>query len=170
MRNGDGTKRRPGLLARLLADNRGSIAVEGAFVVIALMALMMPLVDFSRYVSTQVELKQALRAGGQYALYDSKATASGDDGAIEQTIIAATNVTITAADITIDDLSCECTDGTAAICVGESNYVGCGTGGLIAPAHFMTITASVTFDPFFPHLPWFSENMTLSEKLTMRVR
>ncbi len=134
---------------------------------IALLFIMPVLIDFGRYIYVQVELKQALRAGGQYALYDH--TASANDGGIEQAVMNATGLSLAAGDITVDALSCECADGTATVCTDVGGYTGCGTDGVNVPSHFLTIRANATFSPLWPIVPWFQETMTINEGLTMRV-
>ena len=54
----------------VLGDRSGVAAVEFAIIVPVLLALTMGVIDFGMYIGTRIELEQALRAGGQYALKD----------------------------------------------------------------------------------------------------
>lgn len=150
-----------GFLRWLVEQRSGAVAVEAALGILVMMAILLPLIDFGRYIGVRIELKQALRAGGQYALIDRDDTTS-----IAATIIGATGLT-SAMTINIGAITCECFDGTTAVCPGESGYATCT--GDIAPGGYLPISASVTFNPYFVNVAGFTTNMTVSEKLVLRV-
>ena len=52
------------LCRRFIRDRAGAIAVEGAFAITFVVALLVPLIDVGQYIGTKIELEQALRAGG----------------------------------------------------------------------------------------------------------
>ena len=146
-------------LRRFFKDLDGTVAIEGA-VAIAAILLLLPMIDFGQYIGVRTEMKQALRAGGQYALQDYT-----DTSGIQTAVQNATN--LKSMTVTVGTLACECLDGTAAVCVGESGYAVCT--GNVAPGAYLPVSASVTFDPLIANLPWFSANMTVQEELVMRV-
>jgi hypothetical protein len=150
---------------RLLADRQGAIAVEGAFAITILLVMLLPLIDFGGYIGLRLELKQALRAGGQFALHDYTATSS-----IENVIQTATNTTSTVT-VTFDPSSsyCLCQNGTTVPCPGDSGYAICASE-VMPPGRYLSFSATSTYDPYFPFLPGFASNMTVKEELTMRVR
>ncbi len=145
----------------VLGDRSGVAAVEFAIIVPVLLALTMGVIDFGMYIGTRIELEQALRAGGQYALKDPTDTTT-----ITNAIQGATD--LASVSVTIGGLSCECTGGVSAVCKGESNYSVCADDS--APATYMTLSGSTIYDPIFVDLATFSANMTVQQDLTMRIR
>ena len=149
-------------LARDFAgDCRGAPAVEFALILPILIIITLATVDFSMYTSAQIELEQALRAGGQYALLDPSATTT-----IENAVTGATDMTgIT---VSVGSMVCECPGGATAVCRGGSGFTTCAGG--VSPAGFIVINGTATFTPLFAgYLPWFSSTMPLSQNVTLRV-
>jgi hypothetical protein len=145
-------------------DPGGAAAVEFAIIAPVLLLMIAGLIDFSFYIATRIELEQALRAGGQYALKDYKDTVTIEAAVKNATDLAPLTVTY---DPTTD-LFCECPDGSSNSCPGDDSFAFC-TGDIL-PAKFITISGSTTFDPMFADLPTLAENMTVSQQLTLRVR
>lgn len=177
-------------LGKLWRACGGSIAVEGAFAIAIILAMLVPMIDFAQWISLRMTLKQAVRSGGQYALHDhqyetnSSGATYGTNSLPAATVTAIENVVISAAgltvppDVDVPALSCYCARApdTARECPGHTSYVACldlvGTPGQDesgVPAVYVTITASATFNPFWPQVPWFSAGMTVVERLVMRV-
>jgi len=144
-----------------LADHSGAAAVEFAIMAPVLLLLLLGVIDYAGYISARMELEQALRAGGQYALKDYT-----DSTTIEAAVSGATDITVT--DITVGGLACECPDGTSTYCRGDANYTTCAGGE--APGGFVTITGSTTYAPIFAGLPGLSASMDIDQALTMRVK
>ena len=150
------------LLRAAMAERSGVAAVEFALILPILVFVLLATVDFSLYIVTRLELEQALRAGGQYALDDFTDTTT-----ITSAVLGATN--LTGITVTVGSLFCECPGGTSAVCRGQSNYTNC-TGG-ISPAAFLNISGTVTHNPlFFDYLSWFTSDMTVQQDVTLRVR
>ncbi len=168
----------------------GSVAVEAAFGMTLIMIMLLPMVDFGRYISLRLTLKQALRAGGQYVLHDlTWKTDIGDASFGTATLPGATTTAITSTvrdaaglnqtlTVTTSDLACYCPEAltTAVSCLGESGYSVCPDDGATAsqdesgiPGHYLTIVASGTFDPFLTAVPWFSASTAVSERLVLRI-
>lgn len=142
-------------------DDRGVAAVEFAMIITFLSLALMGVVDFGRYISTGMELEQALRAGGQFALEDHT-----DSATIAAAVQGATNLTV--GNVTVGALTCECPDGSSTACRGDVTYTLC-TGDVV-PAGFVTLSATATYDPIFVDMGWFSSNMTIQQDLTFRVK
>jgi len=154
------------LWRRWLVDRSGSIAVEGAFAIILLLAMLLPLIDFGGYIGTKLELKQGLRAGGQYALDDYTDTTTIETVIKNAASLSSGSVTVT---FQTPATYCLCNDGSAGTCIGDPGFQVCSFDSVPA-GRYMTIQASATYDPLFPFLAWFQSNMTVTEQLTLRVQ
>jgi hypothetical protein len=151
-------------LAAVCISRSGAAAAEFALFTPIILVMTAGLIDYSKYIATRIELEQALRAGGQYALKDFL-----DAPTIRAAVAAATDLsplTVTYSPAT--DSFCECPDGTASLCPGSPSYMACAGGE--RPGLFVTIAGATTFDPIFADLPGLSPNMTVSQELTLRVR
>ncbi len=145
-------------------ESGGGAAVEFGFIAPILFLMIAGMIDFSFYIGTRIELEQALRAGGQYALKDYNDTVT-----IEAAVKNATDLTpLTVTYNPTTDLFCECPDGSPNTCPGDTSFAYCA--GDILPAKFITISGSTTFDPMFADLPGLAANMTVSQQLTLRVQ
>lgn len=144
--------------------SKGAAAVEFGLIAPLLLLLVAGLVDFASYISSRIELEQALRAGGQYALMDFT-----NYTAITSAVMDATDLRpLTVEYDPVADTYCECPDGTANVCPGDSDYASCAGGE--RPGLFITITSSTNFDPPFAGLAGLTDGMTISQNLTLRVR
>ena len=151
-------------LATACVNRSGAAATEFALFSPIALLMIAGLVDYSKYIATRIELEQALRAGGQYALKDFL-----DAATVRAAVSAATDLTpLTVTYNPATDSFCECPDGTANLCPGNANYVPCAGGE--RPGLFVNIRGVTTFDPLFADLPGLSDNMTVSQELTLRVR
>ena len=127
-------------------------------------------------------------AGGQYVLHDvtwkTDTTDYTTDILPSATTDGITTVVRTAAGlaqtVTVvpSALQCYCPAAltTEVDCIGHENYVPCADDAGTAsqdesgiPGHYLTITASATFNPFLPSVPWFSAGMTVVERLVLRI-
>ena len=141
----------------------GVAAVEFGIFAPIILLMFAGLVDFSMYIQDRLELEQAVRAGGQYSLLNpSNATA------IASSVVSATTLPITAANVSVSALQCECLTGVANVCTGVLTYTPCADG--LAPAEYITITATTTYDPLFLNLPTLTSNMSINQQLIMRIR
>ena len=138
-------------------------AVEFALFAPVLLVILAGLVDFSLYIGTRLELEQAVRAGGQYAIRNP-----GNATAIANAVVAATNLPITAANVSVGVPYCECLSGVANVCKGVLTYTPCADG--LAPAEYLTVTANTTYDALFIDLPTLSAGMSVQQELVLRVR
>ena len=153
-------------IGNLLRDRSGAAAVESALAILIMMAMVLPLIDFGRYINMRIELKQALRAGGHYAMIDIDNTiATTNSTAITSVITSATN--LSGITVSVGTITCECHDGNSNDCPGAVSYTTCS--GSIAPGGFLPITASATFDPLFVDVGGFTENMTVTESMDLRI-
>lgn len=149
-------------IAAAVVDSSAVAAVEFALILPILVLMTLAAIDFSFYIGTRIELEQAVRAGGQYALEDPTDTAT-----ITSSVQGATD--LASVSVSVGSLACVCPGGATTPCRGDANYTRC-TGNIV-PAAFLTISGTTTHDPlFFSYLPWFSANMTVQQNLTMRVR
>ncbi len=138
-------------IRRLWTSRRGTGAVEFALMAPFLLVATSGLVDYGRSVINEMELASAVRAGAQFAIADSD-----DTTAIGAAVVGATNLALTAADVTANEF-CECADGTPIGCGG-----GCFDGS--ANRYYMTVTANYAFTPFF------LAAQTLTGSITVRTR
>src|SRR3989338_7824363 len=83
-------------------STNGAAAVEFGLIAPVLMIMIFGIVDYGLAMVNKMELRGAARAGAQYALGDSSDTA-----AIIAAVVAASDVGITAGDVT---LTCNCRD------------------------------------------------------------
>lgn len=151
---------------RFYGNVKGSVAVEGAVAMLFLVLFMLPVIDIGQYVAVRVELRQALRAGAQYAIKYPNATTQ-----IEAAIIAAApSLSLTIADVVFGAQVCECISGGAGVttpCEGEAGYVTCSGG--IEPGIYMPVTVTTIFNPQFISIESFTANMTVAESMEFRV-
>ncbi len=157
----------------LLGDRTGAIAIEGAIAISVAVAVMLPLIDFGQYINLRIDLKQALRAGGQYALHDvnnllGDTTAVATSKATIQSVVQTASGLTSTVTVVVGKLRCLC-GTTSTTCPGQSGYQVCSTT-LVSPAVYVDMTASAAFDPYFAFLGFFTEGMTVTEELTMRIR
>jgi len=122
-----------GIAARVASSRRGAAAVEFALMATVIAAMLTGIANYGMAQFDKMELRSAARAGAQMALKNRT-----DTTAIENAVINATNLTLTAADVTTTE-SCECADGTALGACGDA----CGDGG--SNQYYMTVTVSETF-------------------------
>lgn len=141
----------------------GVAAIEFGLFAPVILLMLAGLVDFSMYIGTRIELEQALRAGGQYAIVNP-----GNGTEITNHVLAATTLPLVAADVVVDPIFCECVDGTASLCPGDGAYAPCADG--IAPGIYVGINATTVYDPMFLDLPSLTSNMSVSQELILRVR
>ncbi|MGB0748857.1 MAG: TadE/TadG family type IV pilus assembly protein [Magnetospiraceae bacterium] len=145
------------VLSHFRRNRRGSVAIEASVAIPVLIIAVLGMVDFGLYIRDQIELEQAARAGGQYALLDSS-----DEDAITAAVTGATEMSIPDGGITISS-SCECVDDNSAVACDGS----CATGSM---REYLTITATAPYDPIFLDLPYFSEGMQVTGNVTFQVR
>ena len=167
-----------GVAVRLLGERNGAIAVESAFAMSFLMVALAAVIDFGGYVRLDIELKQALRAGGQYAL-DLGAIGEvnyNDEAAIQAAIepVIRSAAQIADADLTITSVSteCVCPDGNSGpqFCTGDPDVTFTPCSNDLPGERFLHVDAQATFSPFFTFLPYFEDAMTIQENLEMRVQ
>lgn len=154
MWNNSGTKlfkdfRRP--------DTGGAAAVEFGLIAPVLMIMIFGMVDYGLAMVNKMELRGAARVGAQYALGDSSDTA-----AIIAAVVAASNVGITAADVT---LTCNCRD-TALEPPSDLTATTCGaTTCLSTEPTLMTVNATQDYTLFFG-----ATTLTLVGEATVRIK
>ncbi len=150
-------------MQRFLKDNAGSIALEGAVSMIVLIVMILPMIDLAEYIRVRVELRQALRAGGQHALRHSEFGDFADIAA------AVTNAT-TLSPLTIvvgPDKKCECLDASVIDCpeVDEDSLCDDDT----KPGEYLKIKATYVFDPSFISIHGYTANLPVDETMNFRV-
>ena len=126
-------------LKRLVRDRRANTAVEFALILPVTVLMIAGLIEFGLVTNARTALENGARAGAQYAL------AQGFDlTAIQNTVIAATDVTLAAQDVGVSEFY-EC-DGTWGTQVAADTQC---TGG-VPLAKFVMVTATQAYAPFFP--------------------
>lgn len=130
----------------------GAAAVEFALLAPVLVVVLSGIVGYGLAMFDKIDLVSATRAGAQLALIDSS-----DTSAIENAVVGATGLGITAADVSTTEY-CECLDGSTITCGAT-----CGDGS--DNRHFMTITA--TFDHT---LLLIGNTVTLTGETTVRTQ
>lgn len=143
-------------LARIGQDRRGVAAVEFALMAAALMVLTIGLVDYGSAMTRAVDLREAARAGAQYAVRNW--TATGTVSAIAKAATKQDPNSLTVA--TID--FCECSDGTSVACTATCS-------GGAAAGHYVRVTVSQPSATFISY-PEFVLPATLSASSTLRIR
>ncbi|WP_374471228.1 TadE/TadG family type IV pilus assembly protein [Phenylobacterium sp.] len=133
-----GAARRPHRAQGLVADTRGAAAVEFALVLPVLLLLLAGLVDLSRLIALQLEVRAAAQAGADYAQRlgwnEAGVTAAVTD-ATAQAVLATPAPTLTVA----------CVSAGALVPATTS---ACAAGG--KPGRFVTVGAAAAFAPVFP--------------------
>lgn len=115
----------------LLKDSRGVALLEFALILPLLIVLVAGVYDIGRACAAEIDLYQAVRAGGQIAL----AFPSDPGGIIESSVSAAAPAgTVVNAPV----YACFCADGTAVSCSTGT----CATGNI---ERYMKISASLPF-------------------------
>jgi Flp pilus assembly protein TadG len=150
-------------VASLMSPKAGVAAVEFGIFAPIILLMFAGLADFSMYIQDRLELEQAVRAGGQYALRNP-----GNPTAIAGSVVSATTLPITSANVSVSALQCECLTGVTNVCTGDLNYTPCADG--LAPAEYITIMATTIYDPLFLNLPTLTSNMSINQQLIMRIR
>lgn len=151
------------LTRRFARNEEGAIAMEGAIVMSIMAILLLVMVDIGFFISTKVELEQALRAGAQKALVSTSVTD------ITAAVQAATSLDVTVAaksGDTTTTLACYCDDGSSTDCENVSG--GCTTAS--SPQGFAEFTASANFSPLFINAGFFSGDMVITEYASIRVQ
>ncbi|HVI89456.1 MAG TPA: TadE/TadG family type IV pilus assembly protein [Dongiaceae bacterium] len=146
------------LLRQLCRAQRGSVAVEAAFIAPVIIALLVGTINYGGVMLARTELFNAVHAGLQYALIsptdvDGMKTAAQNASSTET---GAGTMTVTTAN------SCYCADG---ITVQASGCNGSCTGG--DSYQMATITASQDYS-YLLHFPGFPTSTTLSETASVR--
>jgi len=137
---------------RLLRDRRGMSALELVLVAAVLAPAIIAVVDIGNAAQQQIELQQALRAGGQYAMTfpaDPSNTSNVNSANIKTVVTAALPSNWTSGstkDITVGASTASCT------CYPSGTSVTCFSGACAAgqtPEGFITLTASTVYSGTF---------------------
>ncbi|MEO5375828.1 MAG: pilus assembly protein [Alphaproteobacteria bacterium] len=148
-------------VARRIADRRsdeGVSAVEFALFTPIILLAVLGTLDFGQAIYNTAEIKNAVRAGAQYAYGNSSDTA-GIEAAIRAAVVPnldPSTVTVTTSQ------SCSCSDGTAVSCSSTC------TGGK-TPRLYVTINATTTYTTMMSY-PGVDNPMTLAGDSVVRVR
>ena len=154
------------VFGRLRTNERGSIAVETAFLMLMLGLISLGVLDFGLAYSRNLELANAARAGMQYALVrkpvDNDFTAIVDAVNVAgPTLHGGENRAVTTT------LYCECPDGTASACTGAGGEdLTCPDGNLRSA--YLQIGIAEDYAMFFGY-PGLSPVISLSESVTVRL-
>ena len=122
-------------ISRLASSGRGAAAVEFALMATVIAAMLTGIANYGMAQFDKMELESAARAGAQMALKDKD-----DTTAIQNAVINATNLTLTANDNITLTPSYACNDGTT---ITDPNTESCADGDPIQ--YFMTVTVYEAF-------------------------
>ncbi|NQV83725.1 MAG: pilus assembly protein [Rhodospirillales bacterium] len=125
------------ITSRLRSSRRGAAAVEFALLAPIVLAVLAGVANYGMAMIEKMELESAARAGAQMAANDRTATTT-----IQNAVINANDLSLTAADITLTE-SCWCADVSATATCGST----CADGD--SAQYFMTVSVSTTFDYLF---------------------
>jgi Flp pilus assembly protein TadG len=129
------------------ADRHGVATIELAIILPVVTVLMLGALDLGILVHREMDLRQAARAGAQYALQDAT-----DHDAIRRTAIDALGPQSNAPQATATvTTACECPTSPGDLATATT--VGCGTPTCAAtgknPATYVTVTVSQAYAPLF---------------------
>lgn len=152
------------LLARMLAERTGAALVEFAIVAPVLAVMLVGLVDLSTYISTNLAVQRAARAGGEYAV-NNGFSVSGVSAAVSSSTAQRSGYMSA---ISVDPAPsqwCGCPNATTGVAVQA-----CGTkctSGLDAGT-YVTAGAKASYSPVFPW-PGFSTSVQIASTTTVRI-
>lgn len=148
-----------GILARLLQDRTGSIAVEIGLIAPVLAVILVPMIDVGMGAYQQMQVQDAAQVGAQYA-----AEHGWDSAAIENAVHSATGLGGVDAS-PAPARSCGCLDGTAI--AGAACGSTCPDG---SPAGtYVTVSAQAQYATFVTY-PGLANPLTLSARSTVRIK
>ena len=140
---------------RIVADRRGSTAVEFALVIPVLLLFLGGLVDFGRAFYYQTELSQALRSGMQYAL-----KAPTDTAGIMSVIGQSTSISVnTLTPVTF----CQCYDGANISCSSTCVVPG-------PMRNYVKLEAKFSYTPLIPTMAGLLPASPLDSVLIVRTQ
>lgn len=151
-------------LRTLWADSRGAALVEFAFAAPILATLLIGVVDLSMFISANLAVQRAARAGGEFAVMNGY-NATGVAGAVTSANATRSSYMSAIAASPAPANWCACPDATTGLSVKA-----CGTScpsGLVAGS-YVTASASATFTPLFPW-PGMQGSSQLSSSSTVRI-
>jgi Flp pilus assembly protein TadG len=149
------TKRSRGLRI----DEKGTAAIEFGLVGTMLSVLLLGLIDFGMGYWEQIQVGNAARAGGQYAIFNGWSSAG-----ITTAVTSATSLSAIAA-TPAPTQSCGCPSASAGITAATcgSSCTGGGTAGT-----YVTVKAQAAYSTIFP-FPGIANPLTLTASMTVRI-
>lgn len=142
---------------------RGAVAVELALLAPVLAFMLVGAIDFGNYIYQRMQLKNASRAGAQYAIQSS--SDPFDNAAIDAVVRAASNIDAGAS--VTSGAFCGCVDGSESAPDSLGVCSGTCAGGEF-PALFVRVTVSDTFSTLFPY-PGIPDTLTLQGQTSLQV-
>lgn len=141
-------------------SQRGSSAVELAFILPMILALTLGAFDFGLGYFEKVKLAAAARAGVQYAMHNNFSTDEQTRLAVEQSVRDDAGddggaLTVAA------NYFCECDDGTAIVCTDSCP-------GNVRPFTFVRVSVQTLYEPLFNY-PGVPETITIREQVDSRI-
>jgi len=149
----------------LYACGKGSVTIEGAFVVTFLGVLLIGVIDFGLAYKRHAELENAVRAGTQYALVRRPQQGDVDPirAAVYETAPFYEGAPGTGLDI---EFYCECPDGSPSQCSAAGGVALC-SGGVERYA-FVRVRLSQDFDLLFAY-PGVGTSVDLAAESSVRL-
>jgi Flp pilus assembly protein TadG len=145
--------------SRLLLDDKGTAAIEFGMVGTVLALLALGLMDFGMGYWEKIQVGNAARAGGEYAIYHGYVQSG-----IANAVTSATSLSSIAA-TPAPTQSCGCPSASAGVTSATcgASCTGGGTAG-----SYVTVSAQASYTPIFP-ISGFTSAVTLTASTIVRV-
>ena len=145
--------------SQLSFDEKGTAAIEFGLVGTMLSLLLLGLIDFGMGYWEQMQVGNAARAGGQYAIFNGWSSAGITTAVTSATSLSAISATPAPAQ------SCGCPSASAGITAATcgSSCTGGGTAGT-----YVTVKAQASYSTIFP-FPGIANPLTLTASMTVRI-
>jgi Flp pilus assembly protein TadG len=144
---------------RLFFDEKGTAAIEFGMVAMILCGLLLGIIDFGMGYWEKIQVGNAARAGGEYAM------ANGwNQSAITTAVTSATGLSsITATPAPTETYGCPSATGGITTASNGASCTGGGTAGT-----YVTVNAQATYSPIFPFAS-FANAVTLTATTIVRI-
>lgn len=151
-------------LKSIARDRKGAALVEFAFAAPILATMLIGLVDLSMFISSNLAVQRAARAGGEYAVangYDATAVATAVTSATSSRSSYMGAISATPA----PTKWCACPNAATGLTTATCG-TSCSSG--LAAGSYVTASARASFTPLFPW-PGMSGQRQLSASTTVRI-
>lgn len=152
------------LIGSLSRDRRAAALVEFAFAAPVLAGLLIGLVDLSMYISSNLSVERAARAGGEYAVVNGY-SATGVAAAVTSATRTRNGYLSAISASPAPTKWCACPNATTGLATATCGTT-CSSG--LAAGSYVTATATARYTPLFPW-PGLSGSRQITSSSTVRI-